>query len=166
MKQTPQLEAIQRAMQPGAITAEGFLGADPRPLGDILIADEAAVRRLGLSHARIAGRMRELAAAGSRGLGLPTAVPPHFEVAVESVRGKLPCPFGHAGVYPKTNVVVRNLASGRQIVFTDLNIHLIAAHGFYEGLGSPFRCDPATLAEILEIAPEPPEAPAAAAGAL
>jgi hypothetical protein len=82
-------------------------------------------------------------------------VPPHFEVRVESVRGGLPCPFGHAGLYPKLNVAVRNLAHGGELLFTELNIHLIEAHGFYEGRGAAFRVDPDVLAQVLELEPEP-----------
>lgn len=153
MKQTPQMEMIRNAMRPGAITRDGFLGSDTRALADIIEADSAAVLRLGLTHDRIARRMREFEAAGGKGLGLPTEVPPHFEVTVDSVRGKLPCPFGHQGIYGKTNVTVRNLATNRQIMFTNLNIHMIERHGFYEGLGAAFRCEPAELADVLEIEP-------------
>ena len=155
MKQTPQMDRIQAAMRPGAITRDGFLGPDSRKLVDILDTDDATVRRLGLTHALIAQRMRQLTAAGEKGLGLPADVPPHFEVTVDSVRGKLPCPFGHQGIYPKTNIAVRNAVTGRQVAFTDLNIHMIEEHGFYEGIGAAFRCDPAELADVLEIRPQP-----------
>jgi hypothetical protein len=154
MKQTPQMKAIQEAMRPGAIARDGFLGSDTRAPGDIIEADAAAVRRLGLTHGGIARRMRELEAAGGKGLGRPTHVPPHFEVTVDSVRGKLPCPFGHQGMYGKTTVTVKNLATSRQIMYTDLGIHMIEEHGFYEGIGAAFRCDPSELAAVLGIAPE------------
>jgi hypothetical protein len=148
------MDRIQRQMQPGIITRDGFLGTESRRLADILEEDDAAVCRLGLTHGAIAERLRALREAGARGLGLPTPADPHFEVQVDSVRGVLPCPFLHAGVFPKTNVTVRNLRSGREITYTDLNIHMIEAHGFYEGQGAAFRLAPAALAEILELAPE------------
>ncbi len=77
---------------------------------------------------------------------------PHYEVRVDTVRGKLPCPFADPGMFPKTNVTVRNRLTGREITFTDLHIHLVRAHGFYEGRGCPFRLEPKDLAEVLEIA--------------
>ncbi len=151
MKQTVQMDRIQEKMQPGVITRDGFLGREKRKLIDILIEDDAAVKRLNLTHQDIAGRMIELRDAGLRGLGEFVNVEPYFEIRVDSVRGKLPCPFGDPGIFPKTNTTVRNLKIGREITYTDLNIHMILAHGFYEGRGSPFRPPPGDLAEILEV---------------
>ncbi len=153
MKQTRKLDDVEREMRPGVITRDGFLGTDRRHLVDILEADAAEVRRLGLTHERIADRMQALSAAGRRGLGEPIHVEPHFEVRVDGVRGKLPCPF-HGGIFPKTNTIVRNLDSGSSITYTDLNIHMVREHGFYEGEGSPFRVAPGELAEVLEIEAE------------
>ena len=73
------------------------------------------------------------------------------EVKVESVRGLLPSPFGGPGMYGKINTTVVNKTLGRQVVYTDLHIHFIADHGFYEGKGSPFRLEPLDLIEILEV---------------
>jgi hypothetical protein len=151
MKQTPDMDRIQRDMQPGIICRDGFLGTDTRNLVEILIEDEAAVKRLGATHEGIADHMRELRDAGMMGLGEFVTIPPHFEVRVDSVRGKLPCPFSHPGVVPKTNTTVRNLESGEEITYTDLNIHLIEEHGFYEGKGACFRLEPADLLRILEM---------------
>lgn len=152
MKQSAQMDEIQREMRPGAITRDGFLGGDHRLLIEILDADDQAVKRMGFSHAAIAARMKELRDAGKRGLGQAIAVPPHFEVHVDSVRGKHPCPFRHEGVFQKMNITVTNTATDRTLVYTEMNIHMIEKHGFYEGLGSPFRCSPADLVAVLEPA--------------
>jgi hypothetical protein len=151
MKQTVQLARIQEKMRPGIITRDGFLGADKRNLIDILVEDEAAVKRMDLTHDIIARRMIDLRDAGSGGLGNFISVTPHFEVRVDSVRGKLPCPFGDPGIFPKTNTTVNNLKTGQTITFTDLHIHMIGSHGFYEGKGSLFRLEPADLVSILEV---------------
>ena len=152
MKQTVQMQKAQERMAPGVITRDGFLGGDHRPLADILLADEAAVKALGLEHEAMARRMIALRDAGMAGLGEFVDVAPHFEVRVDSVRGRLPCPFGDPGIFPKTNVTVRNRRTGREITYTDLHIHLVRVHGFYEGRGSPFRLEPKDLAEALEPA--------------
>lgn len=151
MKQSPYLSKVQESMRPGAITLYGFLGDDTRNLIDILTADDGTVKRGGRTHDLIAAKMTELKEAGARGLGEFLRVPPHFEVKVDSVRGKLPCPFGEPGIHPKTNITVVNTSKNREITFTDLHIHLIRIHGFYEGKGSPYRLEPQDLIEILEI---------------
>jgi hypothetical protein len=154
MKQSPELQKAQESMKPGAITLYGFLGTDERNLIDILTEDDGAVKRLGLSHEHIASRMEELRGLGKDGLGEFIRVQPHYQVRVESVRGKLPSPFGGPGLHQKTNTIVRNEALDLEIVYSDLHIHLIRNHGFYQGKGSQFRLDPATLARALEIEPE------------
>lgn len=151
MKQTPQMRKIQDKMAPGVITRDGFLGEDRRNLVDILTTDDGTVRRLGYRHQDIAMRMVELRDAGMAGLAEFIDVGERFEVRVDSVRGKLPCPFGDPGIFPKTNTTVRNKRLGREVTFTDLHIHLIGSHGFYEGLGSAFRLDPEELIAILEV---------------
>ncbi len=153
MKQSPLLQQIQEQMKPGVITLSGFLGTDTRNLVEILIDDEAAVRRLGRTHRRIADRMQYFRDCGYEGLGEFITVDGHFEVRVDSVRGKLPSPFGGAKLYRKVNSTVRNTAKGREITFTDLQIHFIRDHGFYEGKGSPFRIEPEEIIEILEVPP-------------
>jgi hypothetical protein len=153
MKQNALLDRIQRGMRPGILTRDGLLGHDTRNLLDILVDDAANVGRLGVTHEEIAQRMRELRDAGAAGLGEPTRVDPSLEVRVDSARGRLACPFGHRGLFRKTNTTVRNLDLDREITYTDLGIHMIEAHGFYQGLGSPFRLNPADLARVLRIAP-------------
>ena len=151
MKQTVQMKQIQDKMKPGIITRDGFLGLDKRNLIDILIEDDETVKRMNLTHQIIANRMLELRDAGMKGLGDFITIEPHYEVRVDSVRGKLPCPFGDPGVFPKTNITVRNMEQNREIIYTDLHIHLIYAHGFYEGKGSPFRLEPLDLVNVLEV---------------
>ena len=151
MKQTPAYDAIQQQMRPGVITLEGFLGTDTRNLIDIINADDAAVRQAETTHTQIAQRMQYFRNVGLPGLGEFIAVEPHFDVRVDSVRGKLPSPFGGPGMYEKVNTTVINKQIGQQIVFTDLHIHFIRDHGFYQGKGSPYRLEPNVLIEVLEI---------------
>jgi hypothetical protein len=151
MKQTVLMQKAQERMAPGSITRDGFLGDDRRGLSDILLTDDAAVKSLGLEHEALARRMVELRDAGMAGLGEFVDVAPHFEVRVDSVRGRLPCPFGDPGIFPKTNITVRNTRTGRELTYTDLHIHLVWVHGFYEGRGCPFRLEPKDLVEVLEV---------------
>ena len=154
MKQTVQFQRIQEKMKPGKLTRDGFLGKDGRNLVDILIDDDADVRRMDTSHAIIAKYMRRFRKKGEKGLGEFIPVEPHFEVRVDGARGKLPCPFEHPGMFRKMNTIVNNLKLNRQIIYSDLNIHMVESHGFYEGKGSFFRTDPTALVDVLEIPPQ------------
>ena len=151
MKQTPEYDSIQRQMLPGVITLEGFLGTDTRKLIDILNEDDSAVRRSEKTHEQIAQRMQFFRDAGMPGLGEFMSIDDVFDVRVDSVRGKLPSPFGGPGMYDKVNTTVVNKRLGREVTFTDLHIHFIRDHGFYEGKGSLFRLEPHDLIEILEV---------------
>jgi len=151
MKQTPEYDSIQRQMLPGVITLEGFLGTDTRKLIDILNEDDSAVRRSEKTHEQIARRMQFFRDTGMPGLGEFMSIDDVFDVRVDSVRGKLPSPFGGPGMYDKVNTTVVNKRLGREVTFTDLHIHFIRDHGFYEGKGSLFRLEPHDLIEILEV---------------
>jgi hypothetical protein len=151
MKQTEQMKEIQERMKPGVITLDGFLGADDRNLIDILVEDDAEVKRFSLTHEKIAARMQELRDAGKEGLGDLISIAPHFEVSVDIARGKLPCPFGHRGLIRKTIIKVKNMEKDREVAYTDLNIHMIKEHGFYQGKESLFRVELRDLVDILEI---------------
>ena len=141
-------------MKQGNTGLDGFLGADHRPLAEIIRADEKEVKKLNLTHRVIAERMSYFRKAGEKGLDEFVAVTPHFEVSCEITRGFLPCPFGDPGMHRKTMITVRNLRLQKKIIFSDLNIHLIAVHGFYEGKSSPLRLEPVELSEIMEIGKE------------
>ena len=148
MKKTPAFDHIQEQMRPGIITLDGFLGTDTRNLADILADDEGRVQRRETTHERIAQRMRQFRDMGLKGLGEFIRVDDVFDVRVDSVRGLLPSPFGGPGMYGKINTTVVNKRINRQITYTDLHIHFIEDHGFYEGIGSPFRLEPDDLIDI------------------
>ncbi|MBI9101943.1 MAG: hypothetical protein JEY99_05970 [Spirochaetales bacterium] len=151
MKETPQMKVIKENMKPGVISLNGFLGEDSRTLEDIILKDQGTVRRLGLTHKDIAAKMQYFKDEGRKGLGDFVSIEPHFEVQTQSVRGKMPCPFGHPGIIQKLNITVRNKEIGEEITFTEMNIHMIDEHGFYEGKGSLFRIDPTVISRVLEI---------------
>lgn len=153
MKQTPEYEKIQQNMRKGVITLDGFLGDDTRKLVDIIAADTYTIHAHHTTKEAIANRMEHFRKQGEEGLGEPITVDDNFEVRVDSVRGLLPSPFGGPGMYAKVNTSVMNKTTGKTIVYTDLHIHFIKDHGFFEGIGSPFRLEPTDLIEILEVPP-------------
>jgi hypothetical protein len=152
MKQSPQLQAAQARMAPGVLTMDGFLGTDPRDLGEILEDDEGAVRRLGLAHEALAAALHRLTQRAIGGFGAPVVDGP-FELCACEAMGVLPCPFGEPGLHPKAVIEARRTDTGERLSWTALQVHLIRAHGFYEGRGSPFRLEPPTLARFLGLQP-------------
>ncbi|MBN1624247.1 MAG: hypothetical protein JXN10_09770 [Clostridia bacterium] len=151
MKQSPRYNQIQENMKPGAFTAHGFLGEDDRALKDIIRQDDADVEKLDLSHAQIAGRMQYFTELGKELLDIPVVVDEIYEVLVDDHRGEIPCPFADNQKAIKTNTRFTNKKLGITIYWSDLNIHMIRYHGFYEGKGSFFRNDPQKLAKALGL---------------
>lgn len=152
MKQAPQLAQAQARMAPGVITLEGFLGTDSRSLGEILQDDDGEIRRLGLTHEAVGGALAALTERAVAAFGAPAAAGAYEVCACEGM-GVLPCPFVHPGLYPKAVIEARRTDTGERLTWTALQVHLIRAHGFYEGRGSSFRVGPAALSRFLRLAP-------------
>lgn len=115
--------------------------------------DAENIAAIGLTCDRIAQRLRMFRAAAETGLGRAVQVSPYFESAIDDTRGRLPCPFGDTGAFAKLNTSIRNIATGKTLEFSDLSLHMIEKHGWFGAAESPFRLDPKTLAQVLEIAP-------------
>ncbi|WGS64029.1 hypothetical protein [Marinitoga aeolica] len=150
MKMTPEFQKAQANMQPGIITADGFLGDDDRNLIDIIIEDEELLSSLNCDVETIIEKLKYLKEKGEKGLGEPITVDGKWEVQVGEARGHLPCPF-EDGIFRKVVTKVVNLKNNESIIFSDLSLHLIEKHHFFQGKGSPFRLDPAKLVRVLEI---------------
>jgi len=151
MKQSPEWTRIQERMLPGRLTRDGMLGSDKRSPPEIIDADEATVKRLGVSHEAIARRLRELQTAARERLGDSVVIDEAYELRSEETRGIIPCPFGHPGRFLKCVTFLTHLPTGKKLQWTDLGIHMIETHGFYEGRGSPFRLEPEEVVEVLGI---------------
>jgi hypothetical protein len=95
--------------------------------------------------------MEHLQKRGMGGLGTVVTVEGQYEVRVDSIRGVLPCPWEGDGVYGKTNTFVRNARTGEQLAWTDLTLHMIREHGFYQGRGSRWRVEPAAAKRVLGL---------------
>lgn len=156
MRQSPELAKVQQRMQPGELTVDGFLGDDTRPLANILLDDETKIRALGLTHALVASALQRLTDEARRGQGNRVVVDDRYEVEMTEVRGGIPSPWPGEGVFPKSFVRCHDRQTGHTLQWSDLSMHLIKEHGFYEGKGSPFRLDPEVLDKVLDV-PEPDE---------
>lgn len=158
MKNNAEDRLAHERMLPGFITAQGFLGDDRRFPADIVAEDEAEFARLGLDFADIASRLARLRDEGEKGLGEPVSVKKKWLVQTGDARGKLACPW-EDGIFHKNGISVRLISRGKPVescaegeellIFSDLSIHLMEAHHFLQGRGSPFRLEPSALKKIL-----------------
>ncbi len=149
MKQTPQEIKIDKRMQPGVITLSGFLGDDTRHYHEIIETDEQTLENLGKTPEEIADRMQYFTDASWNSYDTPLEIENKFVVETEVVRGKLPCPFSHPGVYRKAVTRLTNTELGLTISWSSLNLHMIKEHHFFEGSGSVFRIEPELLVKVL-----------------
>ncbi|NLG57091.1 MAG: hypothetical protein GX540_01635, partial [Clostridiales bacterium] len=74
-----------------------------------------------------------------------------YLVKTEEYMGWLGCPFKDARRAAKRNTRVTDKATGQQMRWSDLSIHLIEEHAFFQGKGSPFRLEPEALAAFLRL---------------
>jgi len=148
MKKTPQDKELEALLRASNISACGFLGTDTRELWEIIQEDMHDVRAMGQTARAIAGRMKELTATGQRGLGEWVAAGEHLQVQCDDSRGIIPCPWPHHVRCLKRTTTAKN-DTGEIVRWSDLNVHLIEAHGFFEGKGALFRLEPKKLIALL-----------------
>jgi hypothetical protein len=150
MKMSPQDKKLDQMLRSSALVAGGFMGTDGRTVIEIIEADAATLFECGVNTARLAQRMRELTAVALQGLGTRVdAEEGTLRVMSEEYKGVLVCPWGHAGHYAKRVTMAERPATGLTLTWTELNVHLIEAHGFFEGKGSAFRIEPDEAVRIL-----------------
>jgi len=125
------------------------MGNDGRPLTEIIEADAAELAKLNYTVYDIADRMREITAKARAGLGTTVKIGDELEAEAADARGHVPCPWPHAGRFAKTVVTLRRAGGEKSIQWSELSIHLIEAHGFFEGRGAAFRLDPRELIDML-----------------
>lgn len=149
MKENPEQQALRQKLLPGKLSAEGFLGEDMRSPVEIIQEDVSALAYFGTSTTDLAARMRELTELGKTGLGRPVRSG-DLEITVTDAMGGIPCPFSDAHRADKRLTQVKNIQTGQEARWADLNIHMLERHGFCEGRGSYFRLEPAELVKLLK----------------
>ncbi len=149
MKKSPDTNKLEEILKSPAFSATGFMGADTRNLAEIIDADMAEVARLGYTPHQIAERMQQITDKAKSALGNWIKIDDTHSAMITEVKGRIPCPWPHAGNFAKRVTTLKDMQTGRQIHFSDLNIHLVAEHNFFEGRGSPFRIDPKEIVEML-----------------
>ena len=152
MKENPKDEMLKRDMREGRLTRDGFLGTDERPIEEIILADAQVLSDAGTTAGKLADTMRALTQKGLQGMGAECPVDGYL-VRVEEFMGFLGCPFKDGHRLAKRNTTVRK-TNGQTMTWTDLSIHLIGAHGFFQGQNARYRLEPFELVEFLGLKEE------------
>jgi hypothetical protein len=148
MKKSPKDERIEKLLRSSRLVADGFLGCDERDLQKIIDDDASVLEKLGYTAGELSEKMRQLTGAARPMLGNPVQIGP-LTVTYEDFKGAIVCPWPHPGRFAKAITTVERIDTHERIRWTDLNIHMIAEHGFFEGKGSAFRIEPSELIKII-----------------
>lgn len=152
MKQNPAEQSILDRLQPGALSVEGFMGTDKRPLADIIAADSGEVEAAGLTAEELGKFLEELHLAADAGWeGRVPAFDGKVTVRSDETLGQIPCPFACGAQCHKSVVSVKDNSGNDLLSYTPLAAHLIRAHGFFEGKGAPCRIEPKDLIALYRL---------------
>jgi hypothetical protein len=149
MKKSPQERKLERLLRSSKFSASGFIGNDRRNLWEIIDEDASEITRAGKTMEGIAQRMRQITDTAKKGLGDWVEVSKTIKASVDDNRGMIPCPWPHHIRCLKRITTVQHIPTETIIRWSELNIHLIEEHGFFEGRGSAFRIEPRILIDIL-----------------
>jgi len=149
MKESPEARKLEQILRSSKMAMRGFMGSDSRSVAEIIDADAFEVSKSGYTIGQLSARMQEITDAAIRGLGTWIEIDARHQAMVEEARGSIACPWPHRRRFVKRVTIVKHLGSCQTIRWTDLNIHLIAEHSFFEGRGSVFRVEPVKLIKIV-----------------
>jgi hypothetical protein len=145
------LRGLEALLSSGKLVMGGFMGWDDRELYEVIEEDVGMIWATGRSVDELARRMLELTEAGAKALGNPIVVENRFEVIVEEHKGLNICPWECQEPLRKRTTNVKQLSSGKVLSWTDLSIHLIHRHGFFQGKGSQYRLEPKELIGVVFV---------------
>lgn len=149
MKRSPSEIKLEKMLRSSKFVAGGFMGNDPRTPEEVIRTDAACLERLGRTSFQIAERMRMFTQKAAAAMGNSIQIEDKFEIRCEEWKGMLICPWPHSGRFAKRLTTCRRLDTGQEIVWSDLNIHFIESHQFFEGKGAAYRLEPEILVQIL-----------------
>ncbi|MFH1637223.1 MAG: hypothetical protein ABIB71_02240 [Candidatus Woesearchaeota archaeon] len=146
-------ENLEASMRPGELSELGFLGEHER-LDEVLKSDDESVKRLGVTHEKIASRIEYFIKAVRRLSKQGQLIDGKYLVGGTQWRGGQKCPWGDVSFsmpHGSIDLFVRNIELGEQLNFPGGIVHLIREHQFYEGKESPYRVDPEKAVRVLDV---------------
>lgn len=172
------LVRTERRMRPGGSSRTGFLSPS-ESLDSVIQRDLVTLRSKSISPEQVGDRLESIIGQAHRlvelgrlglvrldrgaawalnnGKGPGVRVEGRYRVLARQWRGSQECPFEdslgnvcEAASYSSADYKIDNLATGEQVRFPGLIIHLARDHHFFEG-NVPYRLDPGDAVEGLEL---------------
>jgi hypothetical protein len=143
------LENFENLLHSANVMAYGIMGTDKRPVSEIIQADTDELNRSGVAAAKLAARMNEITDRAITALGNWIKIDDTHQAKIFEVKGIVPCPWSDSAGFAKRITYVQNTATKTSVKWTDLNIHLIEQHNFFEGKGSVYRVEPGELIKAI-----------------
>jgi hypothetical protein len=143
------MRKLEEMLRSSVLVIGGFMGNDRRPIMEIIEADGKALSRLHVTPERVAERMQEITDLAVTGLETWVTIDEVREAEVQEARGWIPCPWSDAHRFRKRVTTLRRTDTGQTVQWSDLGIHFIGTHTFFEGKGSFFRIEPVELVRAL-----------------
>ncbi len=149
MKQSPDNRRLEEILRSSKIVGQGLLGTDTRRVEEIIEADRATLSNLALTPTQVAFRMQYITNQAIQVLGNWADIDDQRKARVQEAKGRLICPWPHPVYCDKRVTILRRIDLNSEIQWSDLNIHMIGEHGFFEGRGSRFRLEPQGLVSMI-----------------
>ncbi len=149
MKKSPDSQKLEEILRSSKLSAVGFMGSDNRSLTEIVDADLAELARLDYTAPQLAEKIQQITDLAAKALGNWAHIDDTHRAKVTEAKGRIPCPWPHPAYFAKRVTTLKDTKTGTEIKWSDLNIHLIKEHGFFEGKGSPFRIEPKQIIKML-----------------
>jgi hypothetical protein len=149
MKQGSELQKLDEILRSSFLVAHGFMGNDKRTVNEVIDTDIRALEKLGYDVKYLTQRMQEITNQAIKGLGTWVRIDEHLSSKVDEAKGPIVCPWPHTGNFAKRITILKNEVSGLSICWSDLSIHMIREHAFFEGKGSMFRVEPEMLINMI-----------------
>ena len=153
-RRSPAEKDSRDRLGPSCFSSSGFLGADIREWEEIVAADARILGHLGLERSLLVDALHTTWTLALQAMGEAVEIAPGVLATCLECRGRIPSPFPGEGTFAKHQVRVVDQASGQFFLLTELGLHLIEHHGFFQGYGSPFRIDPGRAAVMLGLCVE------------
>ncbi|MHC4213330.1 MAG: hypothetical protein ACYSWP_08165 [Planctomycetota bacterium] len=149
MKESPQTQKLEQMLKSSTIVAGGFMGTDNRDVNQIIDDDLTVLTGFDITAEQLAQKMRLITEKAEPGLGTWVKIDDNLRAMTIGAKGALTCPWPHPGRFNKTVTTAERIDLGQNVTWSDLSIHLIAEHGFFQGKGSTFRLEPDKLIRVI-----------------